>query len=204
MVRADPVVDKIAHMVTPLLDSMGLRLWGVAAGLAGRTQLVQVFVEGADSAASVDIDRLAEVSRHLGLMLDVDDAFSGPYRLEVSSPGFERPFFRPEQMAAYVGQMVEVRTQETLVGLEYGPAGRKVFRGSLEAVNGNDLLVLVDGTRFTLPWDQVRRAKLVVEDPWQYAKEHGPKASPAVQTPDGVDVETGSRPHRKGRKAAKK
>jgi ribosome maturation factor RimP len=87
-----------------LAESLGLVLWGVEVIPSGRT-LVRVFVERpaekdapAAVPAGVDVDACAELSRRLGLALEVGNVFAGPWTLEVSSPGLDRLFFHPDQL----------------------------------------------------------------------------------------------------------
>lgn len=167
---ASGIETRIAELAEPVLTSLGLSLWGVEAQMGGKGQTLRVFVESAEPGAEdspdprgVGVDKLAQASRHLSLLLDVDDFIPGPYRLEVSSPGFERLFFKPEQMAAYVGRKVEIKTHEAL-------DGRKKFRGNLVAVEGATLTIHLDDAEVVLEWNEIRRAKLVVDDPWAETK----------------------------------
>jgi ribosome maturation factor RimP len=104
----------------------------------------------------VGIDQCEEVSRHLSLLLDVEDIIPGAYTLEVSSPGLERIFFSPEQMCAYEGKTVRVR-------LHTAKEGRKNFQGRLTSVKP-PLFTLHDGNAvFEFNWEDVNKANLVYE-----------------------------------------
>jgi ribosome maturation factor RimP len=87
----------------------------------------------------------------------VEDVVHGSYVLEVSSPGLERPFFSPGQMEAFTGQEVDVQLETPLPGF----GTRRKFRGPLQEVAGDVLRVEVDGQVAELPWDRVKKAKLV-------------------------------------------
>jgi ribosome maturation factor RimP len=140
--------------------------------------VARVFVErrqgSGQGGASPDIDQCAELSRRIGLALDADDPFSGAWTLEVSSPGFTRPFFAIEQLPPYVGREIELVLAAPLANWP----GRKKFRGSLCAVAGGVLTLRLDGSarrpseagepgdsgepvRADVPWDHVRKAHLV-------------------------------------------
>ena len=132
MSRNSQLQNKIAALAGPLLASMGLEVWGLEF-LAGKRALLRLYIEAAegrpsrDGAAGPGIDECEKVSRLLGLALDAEDAIPFPYILEVSTPGLERPLFTAEQLAARLGQEVEI-------GLAAPPeafAGRKRFRGRL-------------------------------------------------------------------------
>ena len=121
---------------------------------------------------SASIDQCEEISRHLGLALEVEDIVPQAYVLEVSTPGFNRLFFSTEQMRPYVGDMVEARMQAA-----YAPradmAPRRSWRGRLEAVEAEAFLLAPAGISpegevlpeavepVRLPWDMTRRVARV-------------------------------------------
>ncbi|MDO9082653.1 MAG: ribosome maturation factor RimP [Humidesulfovibrio sp.] len=106
------------------------------------------------SAPGVTIAACARVSRHLGALLDAEDAVPGAYVLEVSSPGLERRFFSPEQLSAYLGRTVDVR-------LSQPQDGRRHLRGLLSEAGTDFLVVDEDGVRTRIAWAQVKSAHLV-------------------------------------------
>ena len=157
------IAKTIAELASPLAASLGLDIWGVEAAF-GKRGIVRVFVEGENG---VNIDACAELSRLLGLSLDVEDIFPGAYVLEVSSPGLERVFFSPEQLAGYVGKTVEA----TLHAPPPDAPGRKKLLGTLtESEKGTFAILLLDAPKESTPeatapirftWDDVKKAKLV-------------------------------------------
>jgi ribosome maturation factor RimP len=116
----------IAELARPLAESLALTLWGVEFAFGGRS-VVRVYVEGEQGGSGVTIDECAELSRLLGLALDVEDAIPGAYVLEVSSPGLDRIFFTSEQLADALGQTLEVM----LAAPSPEFSGRRKFRGVL-------------------------------------------------------------------------
>ena len=118
-----PLTQIIAELARPLAESFNLSLWGIELIFGGRS-IVRVYVE---SDNGVTIDQCAELSRLLALALDVEDAIPGAYALEVSSPGLERIFFTPEQLAGALGQTLEI----TLAAPSPEFSGRRKFRGVL-------------------------------------------------------------------------
>ncbi len=149
----------VTEIASPLAASLDLDIWGVDVAF-GKKGLVRVYVEGENG---VDIDKCAELSRLLGLSLDVEDIIPGAYVLEVSSPGLERTFFSPEQLAGYAGKTVEV----TLHAPGDAYPGRRNLLGTLTGVaDGVFSLVPLDAPRdaplaATFTWEAVKRAKLV-------------------------------------------
>lgn len=112
----------------------------------------------------VGIEQCAEISRLVGLALDVEEIFSDAWTLEISSPGMDRPFFRSSQLIPYVGQELDV----TLWNAHPAYAPRKKFRGTLVRAGENDFVLHVEDMApperqadIVMIWDGVRRARLV-------------------------------------------
>lgn len=126
---------------------------------------------------SATLHQCEEISRHLGLALEVEDSIPEAYVLEVSTPGLTRLFFSLAQMRPYLGDVVEARLHAPVApGLpaeaESG-APRRLWRGRLTAVE-DDAFVLapVDVSAegevraeqlppVRLPWEAVRRASRI-------------------------------------------
>ena len=144
---------RLTALARPQLAALGLALWGIEAPSGGHRQLVRIYVE---AEGGVNVGQLAEASRGLGVTFDVEDAVPGAYILEVSSPGLERRFFEPGQLAAYVGRTVEAT-------LSNPQDGRRRFTGKLLGITDDAVGVEEDGARHDLPWGEVKRIHLVHE-----------------------------------------
>ncbi len=150
----------LREIVTPLVESLGLELWGLEYA-TGKRSLVRIYVDASrplrESGKGVTIDQCAEVSRNVGLALEVEDVMPGPYTLEVTSPGMNRPFFSPAQMVDYQGQVVHL-------ALFQPPAGRqdqrRHFKGILRDVQDRRLRLEVEGEELDLAWEEVKQARL--------------------------------------------
>jgi ribosome maturation factor RimP len=94
------------------------------------------------------------VSHHVGAVLDVEDLISGEYRLEVSSPGLDRPLFTIEQFEKYQGCKVKLRLRRPF-------EQRRKFSGELVAVNGDELVVREGGYEYILPIQLIEKANLI-------------------------------------------
>ena len=175
--------EKLAGIVRaaaePVAASLGLALWGVEFVGGGRT-VVRIYVDRAPAAAEasagddgpgvqdgVSVDQCAELSRLVGLALDVEDVMPGAWVLEVSSPGFERVFFSASQMIPYIGRDVDVMLSDPHPDFP----GRRRFKGPLRAVEGDAFTVDVlqapvpggepRPVLAALRWDMVKKAHLV-------------------------------------------
>ncbi len=160
--------EKIRQIALPLVQGLGLTLWGIQCFMAGKKTVLSVFVDTPNAVTSlqsrtkeerdgINLDQCAQVSRDLGLALEVEDIMSGAYRLEVSSPGLERRFFSLEQMKPYIGRKLKVE-------LESPVQGRKNFTATLETVDRDAFIVTEDkNLSHRMKWSQVRKVRLVHE-----------------------------------------
>src|SRR6185436_2039805 len=120
------VAARVASIAEPVLEGLGLRLVRVrVSGAAGCT--VQVMAERPDGTISIEDCEL--VSRTLSPVLDVADPIEKAYRLEISSPGLDRPLVRKSDFDRYAGHLVRI---EMAVPVD----GRRRFRGTLTGTEG--------------------------------------------------------------------
>lgn len=150
---------RVAAVIEPVLDSRGFRLVRVTVtGREGKT--VQVMAERPDG--TMTIDECEAVSRELSPILDVHDPVAGSYRLEVSSPGIDRPLVRPSDFEDWSGYEAKIELREPI-------DGRKRFRGVLEGFEDSEIRIELDldqggRTVIGLPIALVAEAKLVLTD----------------------------------------
>src|SRR5580693_10689724 len=112
---------RVAALAEPVLAGLGYRLVRVRiSGAAGCT--VQIMAERPDGAMAIEDCEAA--SRALSPVFDSSDPIEGPYRLEISSPGIDRPLVRRSDFERYAGHIAHI---EMLAPLD----GRKRFRGEL-------------------------------------------------------------------------
>lgn len=151
--KEDPtraVVQKIWELTTPVISAEGLELVEVEYRRESQGWVLRLFV---DRDGGVTVEDCAAVSRIVGDLLDVADPIAGPYHLEVSSPGLDRPLRRWEHFRQQIGKVVAVRTRTAL-------GTRKNFKGILVAANPEAIRVDCDGTIFDIPLEAVDRARL--------------------------------------------
>lgn len=145
--------SEIERLIGPAVEALGFRL--VRVKMLART--LQVMAERGDG-TPVGLDDCAAISRAVGALLDVEDAVAGPYRLEVSSAGIDRPLVRPEDFDRFAGF-------EALARVEPPLDGQRRFRGRLEGMaRGHVRLALKDGRVASLPFEAIVESKLVASD----------------------------------------
>jgi ribosome maturation factor RimP len=151
---------RVAAIAEPVLEGLGYRLVRVRmSGLAGCT--VQIMAERPDG--TMTIDDCETVSRALSPVLDVEDPVDRAYRLEISSPGIDRPLVRRSDFGRYAGHVVKVEMAAPI-------AGRRRFRGVLIGIDGDAALIRRDDARadepadVRLPIEDMEEARLVLTD----------------------------------------
>ena len=158
-IREAGLPARIAAIIEPALEGGGFRLVRVAlSGREGKT--LQVMAERPDG--SMTIEDCEAISREISALLDVNDPIAGAYRLEVSSPGIDRPLVRPSDFEDWAGHEAKIELTEPI-------DGRKRFRGTLEGFEDGEIRIDVDlgeaGRQVIgLPIGLVGEAKLVLTE----------------------------------------
>jgi ribosome maturation factor RimP len=155
-----PEDRRILELLDPVAEAAGydivrLRLMGGAK--SGRT--LQVMAERASDGDMV-VEDCAILSRALSEVLDAADPVSGEYRLEVSSPGIDRPLTRLKDFETYRGF-------EAKLELDRLAENRKRFKGVLAGLEGADVLIDLEGEEdatAAIPFAWIHDAKLVLND----------------------------------------
>ena len=137
-------------MIAPVVAGMGYELVDAQASNGGR--LLRLFI---DKPGGVTLDDCAAVSRQLSRVFEVEGV--NYERLEVSSPGLDRPLRKESDFARFAGQRAEVRMRTP------GPTGRRNHVGVLRGAGQGQLQLEADGQMVALPLDDVERARLVPE-----------------------------------------
>lgn len=145
------VRDELTRLLESPIEALGFEFVGLEYLSNPKNRLVRVFIDRDPDGISVD--DCAEVSREISAVLDVEDPISGQYALEVSSPGVERPLFVAEHYRQFAGERAVIHL--------FGPInGRRKLTGSLIGCEDDQVAIEVDGTRFEVPLDSIRRANL--------------------------------------------
>jgi ribosome maturation factor RimP len=154
------VAARVSAIAGPVLQGMGYRLVRIKiSGEFGCT--VQIMAERPDG--SMQIDDCEAISRALSPVLDVADPIERAYRLEISSPGIDRPLVRRSDFERYAGHLVKIE-------MAVAHQGRKRFRGTLGGIEGDAVRLLRDDVRAgeeaeaVLVMEDIADARLVLTD----------------------------------------
>ncbi len=154
--------DKVEGLWKPLerhLAAEGVELDDLE--LTGGGAVLRVTVDAPDG---VDIDRIAALARSMSRLLDDQDPLAGPYSLEVSSPGLERPLRRPAHWLKSVGRQVKVKTSTP-------GADSHVLKGTIAAADEDGFELDSAGTAVRISYDEVASARTVFN--WERAPKPG-------------------------------
>ncbi|MDX2287466.1 MAG: ribosome maturation factor RimP [Hyphomicrobiaceae bacterium] len=180
-IRETGLAAQASAVIEPVIQDLGYRL--VRLSIQGRDGIVlQIMAERPDG--SMTIEDCETISRQVSPLLDVNDMFPGSYRLEVSSPGIDRPLVRPSDFEDWAGYEAKIELAEMI-------DGRKRFRGMLEGFENGEALIEVDlqdlgPTVIGLPVGLIAEARLVLSD--ELIREALARAKKSKQNrPEGAD-----------------
>jgi len=145
--------EKLYRLIQPVVTGMGYELVGMEFSAGHGNGLLRIYIDSPDGA---DIDDCQRVSYQVSGLLDVEDPIPGQYNLEVSSPGMDRPLFEKEHFERFAGCQVKLQTQVSY-------HGRRKFKGLLQGVEGEQVVIEQDGETVKLPLTEVEKARLVPE-----------------------------------------
>jgi len=141
---------RLEKVVEPAMAGMGYELVDVQASNGGR--LIRLFI---DKPGGVTVDDCAAASRHLTRVLAVEGI--DYERLEVSSPGLDRPLRKEADFARFAGQKAEVRMRTP------DGTGRRRFVGVLRGAAGGQVSIELEGRVVGLALEDLDKAKLIPE-----------------------------------------
>jgi ribosome maturation factor RimP len=146
---------QLRDLLEPVIEKMGFLLAGIELSRPhfGRGTL-RLYIE--TLARQVTLDDCVLVSEQVSTLLDVHDPIKDRYLLEVSSPGIERTIFLGRDFPRFLGETLRLR-------LRYGVAGRRKWRGILQAADAETLLLAAEEASEVLkiPLSAIEKAQLV-------------------------------------------
>jgi ribosome maturation factor RimP len=135
-------------LVRPVIEGEGLDLVDVTFGRESGRRILRITV---DRDGGVDLETISLLSGKVSRRLDLEGFEPGPYALEVTTPGIERPLRRPQDFRRAVGQRVRVKTDEG------------VLEGELRAAEDGEIRIAADEGELRVTLDEVAAAKTVVD-----------------------------------------
>ena len=165
----------LQDLIAPAVEACNVNLWGIEFLPQGKRSLLRIYIDkpvdaNAEPAVNEDgeeeqgrgigVQDCVRVTQQVGAMLDVHDPISGEYSLEVSSPGWDRPFFQLEQMSGYIGHSVALRLISAV-------DNRRKFQAKLVAVDLDNEMIQVEVEKqqvLEIDSHNIDKANLVFQD----------------------------------------
>jgi ribosome maturation factor RimP len=146
----------IARLIEPAVKDMGLDLVRVAMIGGTSDPTLQVMAERPDT-RQLTIEDCADLSRRISDILDEADPIEEAYRLEVSSPGIDRPLTRRSDFADWAGHEARVRFVDPI-------DGAKQVSGDIEGIDGDTIRIATPKGGRTVDFNNIASAKLLLTD----------------------------------------
>lgn len=183
MPARSPQRQQLMGLLGPVVAAQGYDLEDVSVTAAGRRSLIRITVDGDHG---IDLDGIAAVSRAISEALDEDSAdeaaFAGPYVLEVSSPGVERPLIEPRHWRRAVGRLVSVSASDVALS------------GRVVAADDATVVLSIDGDQRRLPLADLGAGRIQVEfahpDGLDFADEDGSSEPGIDEAQDEFDPDS--------------
>jgi len=147
----EKIILQIWDLIEPLCEAEGMELVQVEYQREAGGRVLRLFV---DRPGGVTLDDCIQISRQAGDVLEVCLENMGPYRLEVSSPGTNRPLVKQLDYERFKGRQAKIKTTQAL-------NGQKNFKGVLAGISEGLVKLAVEGNTITIPIMEIAKAHLV-------------------------------------------
>lgn len=142
--------DKLSELLSPIVEDMGYRLWGIEYQVRKVDALLRVYI---DHENGISVDDCANVSHEISGILDVEEPITMAYILEVSSPGMDRILFSALQFSEFIGEGVKIKLNQMV-------DGRRKIKGKISSVEGEKITIDSDNEQITIEFDKIMRARI--------------------------------------------
>lgn len=152
------LIQRIDDLLRGAVESLGFSIVRIKISSQRGEDVLQIMAEPTGGEREMTVEDCAQISRHVSAILDVEDPISGAYRLEISSPGIDRPLATAEEFARYIGHTVNIE-------MEWPVEGRKRFKGDILGVEDGQVEVELDAKhKVKLDVEGMQSAKLALTD----------------------------------------
>jgi ribosome maturation factor RimP len=142
----------------PVIEQAGFKLVRLRV-MGGAAKTLQIMAERPDG--TMDVEGCAILSHALLDFIETQDPIEGEYEIEVSSPGIDRPLTRLADFSRWKGHDAKIELNAPLATAN---GDRKRFRGRLEGLDGNNVVIATGENKIQFPFHTIVEAKLVLTD----------------------------------------
>lgn len=150
LANAEKIVSQARDLIESLCKTEGLELVHLEYQREAGGRILRLFI---DRPGGVTLDDCVHISRQSSDLLDVYLENTGPYSLEISSPGPNRPLGKKFDFNRFKGSRVKIRTAQSI-------DGQKKFKGVLMGISEEIVKVSVDGKTACIPYQEIIMARL--------------------------------------------
>lgn len=152
-IKLEKVLEKVKKTAVPLIEESGADLVDLELK-GGSTKVFRFYV---DKAGGITIGECAAINKKISRAFEnLDSDVKGPYRIEVSSPGLDRPFTSMKDYLRNRGRTIEV----TYYGVD---ESKQRVKGGLEEVNESGIRIVVKKSSIEIPFDKIIKAKQAIK-----------------------------------------
>ena len=144
------VAARVWSLAEPLCSSEGLELVQVEFQREAGGRVLRLYI---DKAGGIKLDDCVSISREMGDLLDVALDPVGPYRLEVSSPGLNRPLVKKHDFERFKGKRAKIKTKQPI-------NGQKTFSGILLGISGEQVNLKIEQQTVAISYGDISKAQL--------------------------------------------
>lgn len=143
--------ERLQQLLEPVIENLGYELVLLEYSPSTKNAMLRLYI---DAAAGITLDDCERVSKEVSATLDVEDPIRTAYRLEVSSPGLDRPLVKPAHYQRFMGEQAKLQLIAPL-------NGRRRFIGFIRAVDDNTLKLETEEGLVDIPLADIERSRLV-------------------------------------------
>jgi ribosome maturation factor RimP len=151
-IKSRQVVSRVWALIEPICATEGLELVHVEFRGEPGGRILRLYM---DKPGGILLDDCVHISRQVDDLLEIHLDEIGSFRLEVSSPGLERPLGKEDDFEKFSGSGVKIKTAEPI-------DGRRNFTGVLGGISGGIVTMLVEEKTISIPFQDIIRARLVI------------------------------------------
>ncbi|MBX6420232.1 MAG: ribosome maturation factor RimP [Sinobacteraceae bacterium] len=168
--------ERLTQLLEPVVNALGYELVLLEFSPHRGHANLRLYIDRLSGGDGIGLDDCEKVSREVAAALDVADPIPHSYRLEVSSPGLDRPLVKPVHFRRFRGAQVRVQTLAPL-------AGRRRFLGELVDADDTTVTLRTAEGSLRLPFADIERARLVPD----YAAAGAPRWEPSMNSDGASD-----------------
>lgn len=143
--------ERLEQLLEPVIGSLGYELLLLEYSPSPKNAMLRLYI---DAPAGITLEDCERVSKEVAGVMDVEDPIRSAYRLEVSSPGLDRPLVKPAHFQRFVGQQAKVQLMAPL-------NGRRRFIGAIVSADADVVRIETEEGVAEIPLAEIDRARLV-------------------------------------------